>query len=146
MPKTFHSTKFLKVSQSWRPCHSSSGFSLSQFVLFLHVTVTWHTVKHGDPYSEFMLCIYPSKCTHTAVNTYKPWTHTHTQWAVGSHFAAAPGEQLGVRCLAQGHLVVVLKMERALYIHSPQPFDYEFDSLTIRPRLHVMSSHIITFR
>ncbi len=33
----------------------------------------------------------PSKCTHTAVNT-------HT---VGSHIAAAPGEQLGVWCLAQ---------------------------------------------
>ncbi len=36
------------------------------------------------------------------------WTHTHTvnthpeQWA--AIYAAAPGEQLGVRCLAQGHL------------------------------------------
>ncbi len=35
------------------------------------------------------------------------WTHTHTmnthpeQWA--AIYAAAPGEQLGVRCLAQGH-------------------------------------------
>ncbi len=41
----------------------------------------------------------PSKCTHTVVNTH---THTHTPVAVGSHIAAAPGEQLGVRCLAQG--------------------------------------------
>ncbi len=45
------------------------------------------------------------KCTHTAVNTH---THTHIvnthpeQWA--AIYAAAPGEQLGVRCLAQGHL------------------------------------------
>ncbi len=30
-------------------------------------------------------------------------THTHPeQWA--TIYAAAPGEQLGVRCLAQGHL------------------------------------------
>ncbi len=35
----------------------------------------------------------PSKCTHTVVNTHLE------QWAAN---AAAPGEQLGVRCLAQG--------------------------------------------
>ncbi len=43
------------------------------------------------------------KCTHT-----QQWTHTHTvnthpeQWA--AIYAAVPGEQLEVRCLAQGHL------------------------------------------
>ncbi len=68
----------------------------------------------------------PLKCTHTVVNTHPE------QWAAN---AAAPGEQLGVRCLAQGHLsrgieggerswgfgallkdtsVVVLKVERAV--------------------------------
>ncbi len=36
---------------------------------------------------------YPSKCTHI-VNTHPE------QWA--AFYAAAPGEQLGVRCLAQG--------------------------------------------
>ncbi len=42
----------------------------------------------------------PMKCTHTAVNTH---IHCeHSPGAVGSHIAAAPGEQLGVRCLAQG--------------------------------------------
>ncbi len=35
----------------------------------------------------------PSKCTHTVVNIHME------QWAAN---AAAPGEQLGVRCLAQG--------------------------------------------
>ncbi len=35
----------------------------------------------------------PSKCTHTVVNIHPE------QWAAN---AAAPGEQLGVRCLAQG--------------------------------------------
>ncbi len=35
----------------------------------------------------------PSKCTHTVVNIHLE------QWAAN---AAAPGEQLGVQCLAQG--------------------------------------------
>ncbi len=77
------------------------------------------------------------KCTHTAVNTHPE------QWA--AIYAAAPGEQLGVRC--KGTSVVVLRVGRVLYIHSShlqflpardsnsQPFDYESDSLTIRPRL-----------
>ncbi len=43
----------------------------------------------------------PSKCTHTAVNTHTNRSE-HTPGAVGSHIAAAPREQLGVRCLAQG--------------------------------------------
>ncbi len=61
--------------------------------------------------------ILPSMVTHTrnlcsAINPSKVHTHssehTHTvnthpeQWA--AIYAAAPGEQLGVRCLAQGHL------------------------------------------
>ncbi len=41
------------------------------------------------------------KCTHTAVNTHTVNTHSE-QWA--AIYAAAPGEQSGVRCLAQGHL------------------------------------------
>ncbi len=54
--------------------------------------------KYGDPYSEFVLWIYPIQSAHT-----QQWTHTHPeQWA--AIYAAAPGEQLGVRCLAQGHL------------------------------------------
>ncbi len=38
----------------------------------------------------------PSKCTHTVVNMHLE------QWAAN---AVAPGEQLGVRCLAQGSLL-----------------------------------------
>ncbi len=98
------------------------------FFFFKEKKVSWHTAKYGNPYSEFVLCIYPSKCTHTAVNTHTVNTHP---------------EQLGVRWLAQGHLVMVLKVERALYIHSPhlkslpdrdsnsQPFDYESESLQL---------------
>ncbi len=44
--------------------------------------------------------IHP-KCTHTAVNTHTVNTHLE-QWA--AIYATVPGEQLGVRCLAQGHL------------------------------------------
>ncbi len=51
------------------------------------VTQTWNLCSAFNP----------SKCTHTAVSS----EHTHTP-GVGSHIAAAPGEQLGVRCLAQG--------------------------------------------
>ncbi len=41
------------------------------------------------------------RCAHTAVNTHTVNTHPE-QWA--AIYAAAPGEQLGVRCLVQGHL------------------------------------------
>ncbi len=55
---------------------------------------------------------------HTAVNTHTHTVNTHPeQWA--AIYAAAHGEQLGVRCLAQGQLAVVLKVERPLDIHSP---------------------------
>ncbi len=45
--------------------------------------------------------------THTAVNTHPE------QWA--AIYAAAPGEQLGVRCLAQGHLSRGIEVERARF-------------------------------
>ncbi len=63
---------------------------------------------------------YP-KCTHTAVNTHTHTVNTHSeQWA--AIYAAAPGEQLGVRCLAQGHLVVVLSWrERCTFTPPPPP-------------------------
>ncbi len=62
-----------------------------------------------------------------------------------------PGSSWGFGALLKGTLVVVLKVERVLYIHSPhrqflpardsnsQPLDYESDSLTIRPRLPIKS-------
>ncbi len=64
--------------------------------------VTWHTAKYVDPYSEFVLCIYPIQVhTHSSEHTHTVNTHLE-QWA--AIYAAAPGEQLGVRCFAQGHL------------------------------------------
>ncbi len=85
------------------------------------------------------------KCTHTAVNTHTVNTHPE-QWA--AIYAAAPGEQLGVWCLAQGHLSRGIEGGESAFKFTPptynscrtwdsnsQPLDYESDSLTIRPRL-----------
>ncbi len=58
------------------------------------------------------------KYTHTAVNTHTHTVNTHPeQWA--AIYAAAPGEQLGFGVLLKGTSVVVLRVKRALYIHSP---------------------------
>ncbi len=96
--------------------------------------------------------IQPSMVTHTRNVCSIQGGHTHSsehthpeQWA--AIYAAAPGEHLGARCLDQGHLIVELRVERVLYIHSihlqflpardsnQQPFDYESNTLTIRPQL-----------
>ncbi len=109
--------------------------------------VTWHTAKYGDPYSEFVLCIYHPKCTHT-----------HREHTVGSHFMLRrPGSSWGFGALLKDTSVVVLMVKRALYIHSshlqflpardsnPQPLDYGSVSLTIRPRLPRESIEIYIF-
>ncbi len=87
----------------------------------------------------------PSKVhTHSSENTHTVDTHQE-QWA--AIYAAVPGEQLGVRCLAQEHLSHGIEVDRALVIHAPPlqslpdlrletaTFGYESESLTIRPRL-----------
>ncbi len=59
----------------------------------------------------------PSKCTHTAVSSEQTHTHTHTHThrAVGS-----PGSSWGFGALLKGLTsVMVLRVERALVIHSP---------------------------
>ncbi len=82
----------------------------------------------------------PSKCTHTVVNTHLE------QWAAN---VAVPGEQVGVRCLAQGsHLSRGIEGgESAGYSpppthnpcrtwdSNPRPSGYKSNSLSIRPRL-----------
>ncbi len=93
------------------------------------------------------------KCTHTAVNTHTPWTHTRSS---GQPVLRRLGSSWGFGALLKGLTsVVVLKEERALYIHSPHlqflpardsnshPLDYESDSLTIRPRLPLILMHMV---
>ncbi len=56
--------------------------------------MTWYTAKYVT-----------QQWTHTHTHTHREHTHTHThpeQWAAIN--AVASGEQLGVQCLAQGHL------------------------------------------
>ncbi len=72
------------------------------------------------------------KCTHTAVNTHTPWTHTHPeQWA--ALYAVAPGEQVLVLPWYWGW------RERCTFTpptynscrtwdSNSQPLDYESDS------------------
>ncbi len=108
--------------------------------------VTWHTAKYV--YVPILgicaLQLTHPKCTHTAVNTHTVNTHPE-QWA--AIYVTAHGEQLGVRCLAQGNLSRGIEGGESA-VHSlphlqflpardsnPQPLDYESDSLTIRPRL-----------
>ncbi len=67
----------------------------------------------------------PSKCTHTVVNTHTH-THTHTHrehipGAVGGRIAAVPGEQSGVRCLAQGsHLIRGIEGGKERWLFTPK--------------------------
>ncbi len=70
--------------------------SFSLLTIRVKVKVTWHTAKYGDPYSEFVLCIYPSKRTHT--HTHTAWTHTHhehTPRAVGSRLCCSARGTVG---------------------------------------------------
>ncbi len=99
---------------------------------------TVHT--HSSEYTHTHTVNTVNTHTQLTVNTHTHTdTHTHTeQWA--AIYAVAPGEQLGVRCLAQGW-----RVERTLYIHSPpppqqflsardsspQPLNYESYSLTL---------------
>ncbi len=98
-----------------------------------------------------ILEIGPLHLTHPSAHTQQWVVNTHTvnthpeQWAA---IAPAPGEQLGVRCLAQGHLSHGIEGgESAVHSQSPPSIpagpeirtynllDYKSDSLTIRPRL-----------
>ncbi len=53
---------------------------------------------------------------------------------MGSH-VTAPGEQLGVRCLAQGPDTPPTNNPCRTWDSNPQPSAYKSDSLSIRPRL-----------
>ncbi len=76
------------------------------------------TAKYGDPYSEFVLCIYPIQSAHT-----QQWTHTHssehTPGAVGSQ--SCFGARGAVRCLAQGHLSRGIEGEESAEHSLPPP-------------------------
>ncbi len=66
----------------------------------------WRVAKYGNPYFKFVLCICASKCTHRA------GAHTN---------AAAPGEKLWVRCLAQGSQESWYWRWRERWLFTPPP-------------------------
>ncbi len=119
----------------------------------------WHTAKYGDPYSEFVLCIYPSKCTHRAVNTH---THTHwehTPWAVGSHLCCGARGAIGglVPCSRAPRSGGLWGWRERCTFTPPhtynscqtwdlnsQPLGYESDSLTMSPHSHGVSALTLT--
>ncbi len=86
--------------------------------------------------------------THSSEHTHTVNTHPK-QWA--AIYAAAPGEQLGVRSLVQGHLSRGIEGGESAGYSLPylqflpacdsnsQPLDYESDSLTIRPWLPLLT-------
>ncbi len=69
------------------------------------------------------------KCTHTAVNTHTLWTHTRSSGQ--PFYAAVPGEQLEVRCLAQGHLICGIEGGESAVHSLPQP------TIPVGPRLEL---------
>ncbi len=67
-----------------------------------HLEQWTHTHTHTHSSGHTHTHTHLEQWTHTHTHTHTGATHTHThleQWAVN---AAASGEQLGVRCLAQG--------------------------------------------
>ncbi len=80
---------------------------------------TWRDIRPSMVTHTRNLCsaLTHPKCTHTAVNTHTPWTHTRSS---GQPFMLRrPGSSWGFGALLKGRPVVVLRVERALYIHSP---------------------------
>ncbi len=138
-----------EFSSNPAPTHIPCSFQIS-----LNDVISWISENESDIRPSMVthirnLCstFDPSKVhTHSSEqNTHTPWPHTRSS---GQPFMLRrPGSSWGFGALLKGTSVMVLKVERALYIHSPhlqflpardlnsQPFDYESDSLTIRPRL-----------
>ncbi len=106
-----------------------------------------HTLNLCSAFNPSYVHTYSSEHPHTAVNTHPE------QWT--AIYAAAPREQLGVRCpwhLSRG---IEGGVEIALVIHSPHlqslpdlrlepaTLGYESDSLKVRPRLPTIKAGMV---
>ncbi len=109
--------------------------------------VTWRDMWPSMVTHTRNLCsaFNPSKVHTQTVNTHTPWTHTRSS---GQPFMLrCPGSSWGFSLLKGLTSVVVLKVERALDIHSPHlqflpdprlepaTSGYKSDALSIRPQL-----------
>ncbi len=115
----------------------------------------WRDIRMVTHTQNLCSAINPSKVsTHTAVSAH---THReHTRSSGQAFMQRHPGSSWGFCALLKGTSVVVLRIERALDIHSPhlrfrpardsnsQPLDYESDSLTIRPWLQSKCDSVFT--
>ncbi len=91
------------------------------YIYLTYTKVKGHDVTYDQVWWPILgicgLHLNHPKCTHTAVNTHTPWTHTQSS---GQLFMLRhPGSSWGFSALLKGTSVVVLRVERALYIHSP---------------------------
>ncbi len=85
-------------------------------------TVT-HTQNLCSTFNPSKVHAHSSEHTHT----HTPWTHTRR---TGQPFMLwSPGSSWGCGALLKGTSVVVLRVERSVYIHPPQP------TIPARPRL-----------
>ncbi len=108
----------------------------------MYCQVWWPTLEIG-----------PLHLTHPSAHT-QQWvvnTHTHTLWthtqSSGQPLLQRPGISWGFGALLKGTSVMVLKVERVLFIHNPhlqflpvresnqRPSGYKPNSLTARPQL-----------
>ncbi len=131
IPLTHAQNAHVKVKRKWRDIRPS---------------MVIHTRNSCSAFNPSLVHTHSSEHTHT-VNTHPE------QWA--AIYAAVPGEQLGVRCLAQGHLSRGIEGGRERCTFTPPTYNscrpetrnhnllgYESDSLTIRPWLpHSLVCH-----
>ncbi len=97
-------------------CSRVPFFSFYHFKQKCHITeVKWCDVTYGQVWWPILgicaLHLTHPKCTHTAVNTHTPWTHTRSSGQPPTYNSCRTWDS------------------------NSQPLDYESDSLTIRPRL-----------
>ncbi len=117
-------------------------------IVMIYKKIKWRDIRPSMLTHTWNLCsaFNPSKVhTHSSEHTHTHGTHS---WSSGKPFMLwRPGSSWEFSALLKSTSVMVLRVERALYVHSPhlqflpardsnsQPFDYESGSLTIRPRL-----------
>ncbi len=111
---------------SWPNYVSYEGHTILLMVFLLNCLICaelyFSLFESESDVTLLVLCILPIQSAHT-----QQWTHTHcihTPGAVGTGQPFMPGEQLGVRCLAQGH-----------FSRGIEGVESAGHSLTIRPRL-----------
>ncbi len=78
----------------------------------------WCIVKYGDPYSK----IGPLHLTHPSAHTQQWVVNTNTVNTHLEHWQPLlqrPGSNWGFGALLKGTSVMVLKVERVLFIHNP---------------------------